>query len=102
MDRTKTGLYFHIPFCQSKCPYCDFYSLTDKNLTEDFVNALCDEMKSFDRIGEFVKKGSVTEVDTVYFGGGTPSLLSPSQLQRILLCAKENFNIEREAFRRLK
>ena len=97
MDRTKTGLYFHIPFCQSKCPYCDFYSLTDKGLRESFVAALCDEMRSLDRIGEFVKKGSVPEVDTVYFGGGTPSLLTPSQLRRILSCARENFSISEDA-----
>ncbi len=97
MDRTKAGLYFHIPFCQSKCPYCDFYSLTDKGLTDAYVNALCQEMKTFDRIGEFVKKDKKISVDTIYFGGGTPSLLSPSQLQRILDAARESFSVSEDA-----
>ncbi|MBO5396716.1 MAG: radical SAM family heme chaperone HemW [Clostridia bacterium] len=97
MDRTKAGLYFHIPFCQSKCPYCDFYSLTDKGLTEAYVNALCEEMKTFDRIGEFVKKDKKIPVDTVYFGGGTPSLLSPLQLERILASVRENFSLSEDA-----
>ncbi len=97
MDRTKTGFYIHIPFCQSKCPYCDFYSLTDKGLTDAYVNALCREMETFDRIGEFVKKDNKIPVDTIYFGGGTPSLLSPSQLQRILNTARENFCVSEDA-----
>lgn len=97
MDRTKTGLYFHVPFCQSKCPYCDFYSLTDKGLKEGFVDALCHEIRTFDRIGEFVGRGSVTEVDTVYFGGGTPSLLTPAQLGSILSCVRENFTVSEDA-----
>ncbi len=97
MDRTKAGLYFHVPFCQSKCPYCDFYSLTDKGLTDVYVNALCQEMKTFDRIGEFVKKDKKISVDTIYFGGGTPSLLSPSQLQRILDTARESFSVSEDA-----
>ncbi len=96
MDRTKAGLYFHVPFCQSKCPYCDFYSLTDKSLSDKYVDALCEELFSFDRIGEFVKKDKIP-VDTIYFGGGTPSLLSSSQLQRILSAARENFCVSEDA-----
>ncbi len=93
MDKTKTGLYFHIPFCQSKCPYCDFYSLTDKGQADAYVNALCDEMTTLDRTGAFVSKEEKIVVDSIYFGGGTPSLLSPVQLEKILLCAKENFAV---------
>ncbi len=97
MDRTKAGLYFHVPFCQSKCPYCDFYSLTDKGLREAYVNALCEEMRSFDRIGEFVKRDEQIFADTIYFGGGTPSLLSPLQLQRILRTARESFSVSKDS-----
>ena len=97
MDRTKTGLYFHIPFCQSKCPYCDFYSVADKGQKESYVDALCEELRSFDRIGEFVKKDGKIPVDTIYFGGGTPSLLSVPQLGKILQSVRENFDVTEDA-----
>ncbi|MBQ3538149.1 MAG: radical SAM family heme chaperone HemW [Clostridia bacterium] len=91
MDRTdKTGVYIHIPFCRSKCPYCDFYSLPGKSCNDDYVAALCDEIRSFRGVGEFVKERKIP-VDTVYFGGGTPSLLTPLQLERILEAVRESF-----------
>ena len=97
MDRTKAGLYFHVPFCQSKCPYCDFYSLADKSLTDRYTDSICEELESFDRIGELVKRDEKIPVDTIYFGGGTPSLLSPLQLQRVLNTARENFIVSEGA-----
>jgi oxygen-independent coproporphyrinogen-3 oxidase len=86
MNSEKTpGLYVHIPFCFSKCPYCDFYSLTSISAVPDFLDALFEEMKRYhNRFDPF---------DTVYMGGGTPSLLSPQQLGRILISLKENFNL---------
>ncbi len=91
MDRTdKTGVYIHIPFCRSKCPYCDFYSLPGKSCNEDYVDALCDEIRSFKAIGGFVPDRKIP-VDTVYFGGGTPSLLAPLQLEKILEAVREGF-----------
>ncbi len=92
MDRTdKTGLYFHIPFCRSKCPYCDFYSVTAKGCTDEYVNALVDEIKTGKRTEEFIKKDEKIPVDTVYFGGGTPSLLSVKQLENIMTAVRESF-----------
>lgn len=71
----KYGIYIHIPFCIRKCPYCDFYSVkNDSNLSSAYVNALKNEIASFPTV----------EADTVYFGGGTPSLLSPDELHDIL------------------
>ncbi len=93
MDRTKTGIYIHIPFCQSKCPYCDFYSLTDKGYIDTYVNVLCDEIRTLDRTGEFVGREEKISVDSIYFGGGTPSLLSPSQLEKILSTVRESFSV---------
>ena len=93
MDKTKTGIYFHIPFCQSKCPYCDFYSLQSKNCSDEYVGALCDEMMTFRRTEEFLTRDKKTEVDTLYFGGGTPSLLSSRQLAIILDTARECFDV---------
>ncbi|WP_373775766.1 radical SAM family heme chaperone HemW, partial [Porphyromonas loveana] len=72
-----TGLYLHIPFCATRCSYCDFYSQTDSTLLSDYVEALIREMH--------LRRGEITDtVGTIYFGGGTPSLLSPRELGRIL------------------
>ena len=67
-----SSLYIHIPFCQSRCLYCDFYSTTQQALRDRYVDALCVEMQHH--------KGNVA---TVYLGGGTPSQLTPRQLDRI-------------------
>lgn len=73
-----TSLYVHIPFCERKCLYCDFYSVEDAELMEDFLGALTREI-SLRRTGT----DQVT-FETVFFGGGTPSLLAPRQLESIL------------------
>ena len=81
----KLGLYIHIPFCRTKCLYCDFCSFVSRNEgeREEYVDALLRE------INERGTKEYL--VDTVYFGGGTPSLLSTKQIERILSAVKENF-----------
>ena len=79
------GLYIHIPFCISKCLYCDFYSLTSISAIPDFLDALFKEMEMYhNRFNPF---------DTVYIGGGTPSLLSPQQLESILKRVRKNFDL---------
>ncbi len=70
------GLYIHVPFCKRKCVYCDFYSASDLSLTDGFVKAAVRNIKA---VG--------LEYDTVYFGGGTPSLLSAKQISEILSAA---------------
>lgn len=86
------GLYFHIPFCKSKCPYCDFYSVTDKSLFVPCKEALCEEIRSLRRCREFVGDSLRTRlVDTVYFGGGTPSLWGAENIISVLQAVKENF-----------
>ncbi len=68
------GLYLHIPFCNGKCPYCDFYSVNPQSQTvENYVDALCREIDKTDGI-----------YDTVYFGGGTPSLIGSDNIARIM------------------
>ncbi len=98
MDRTdKTGIYIHIPFCRSKCPYCDFYSVVKKECCDTYVDSLCDEIRTKKRMREFIKEYEIPFADTVYFGGGTPSLLSVEQLERILSAVKEGFILSDEA-----
>ncbi len=70
------GLYIHVPFCKRKCLYCDFYSQTDLSLTDGFVKAAVRNIRKAD-----------IRADTVYFGGGTPSLLSGEQIYDILSAA---------------
>jgi oxygen-independent coproporphyrinogen III oxidase len=70
------GLYVHIPFCKTRCGYCDFFSVADTGLMENFLNALSREIDTY--CEEFA------EFDTIYLGGGTPSLLSLDQIEVIL------------------
>ena len=85
------GLYIHIPFCRTKCLYCDFCSFVsrDDQQREAYVGALLREIEA---------RGTKDySVDTVYFGGGTPSLLSAEQIGRILGEIKESFNVSPDA-----
>ncbi|MDD6394999.1 MAG: radical SAM family heme chaperone HemW [Firmicutes bacterium] len=85
------GIYIHVPFCRGKCPYCDFYSV---NLSEQLITAYTDE--TIRRIHE-LKPYEVT-ADTIYFGGGTPSLLGGYNIERIMSelnkCVKITSNAE--------
>ncbi|WP_286821892.1 hypothetical protein [Desulfobacter sp. UBA2225] len=74
-------LYIHVPFCIKKCRYCDFYSETDLSLIPDYVTALVREIRLHSQLTASRSKSGAA---TVYFGGGTPSLLGPRQLESIL------------------
>lgn len=87
MNNERSGLYFHIPFCKSKCPYCDFYSVKfDEASAQQYVQEICDEIKQYQGI-----------FDTAYFGGGTPSILPPELIGKILDCARAQFEISDDA-----
>ncbi len=85
------GLYIHIPFCLKKCGYCDFLSFggCSEELQEKYVDALCAELDMY--------SGKGVEVDTVYIGGGTPSLLHQNHIQKIMKAAKAAFCITEDA-----
>lgn len=85
---TPIGLYIHVPFCVSKCGYCDFYSLAAQNeLMDAYTAAVCHSLHDW-----AVRLGG-RPADTLYFGGGTPSLLGAERLCEILRCAKERFSL---------
>ena len=87
------GIYIHIPFCKSKCPYCDFYSYRCKSEErEKYIDSLIDEINTSRRTEEFLKGEFVA--DTLYIGGGTPSVLSGNDLTRIITAAKKRFKID--------
>ena len=94
MHKKGTGVYIHVPFCIQKCNYCDFCSYTKKEqgYINDYVNELCRRINAF---GE--KTHNKIFVDTVYFGGGTPTLLSKENFEVIMLCLCENFDISKDA-----
>lgn len=74
------GLYIHIPFCESRCIYCGFYSTTSLKLRDAYINALCKEMELRPLSAEI---GEEERIQTIYLGGGTPSQLSGEQLTRL-------------------
>jgi oxygen-independent coproporphyrinogen-3 oxidase len=84
------GIYIHIPFCKSFCSYCDFYSITDNSETESFVQSLLLEtaMQAGYLDGE--------AIETIYFGGGTPSLLTVEQIARIISSVRANFALTKD------
>lgn len=79
------GVYLHIPFCEKKCFYCDFYSLENHSQRNEFIDAIIQEIELY-----AVKYG-VRKADTMFFGGGTPSLLTPAELERILAALGKAF-----------
>lgn len=87
----KLGIYIHIPFCVKKCAYCDFYSLCDLSLQTNYVNALISQIASF----RAEAKNRI--VDTIYIGGGTPSILSGEQILRILKTVRKTFKVSEDA-----
>jgi oxygen-independent coproporphyrinogen-3 oxidase len=87
-EMTKPGIYIHIPFCVQKCRYCDFYSVTDASLREPFVVALVREIEGATVFPD--------PPDTLYFGGGTPSVLEPDAIFKVLEAARRRFSLLEE------
>lgn len=86
VHRKPAGIYIHIPFCVRKCNYCAFLSApASETKRAEYVDSLIREIE--------LRRGEVPFADTIYFGGGTPSLLTPSQIHRILDAVKNNFVI---------
>lgn len=86
------GLYIHIPFCQSKCAYCDFYSLSGaEGRMDDYCRAL------ERHLAEVAPQADCHKVDTVYFGGGTPSYLGADRLCRLLGSIKKLYKVDKHA-----
>ena len=75
----KLGVYIHIPFCKQKCYYCDFVSYTNnEKYFEKYVQALIMEIDNF-----FQKNNNETEIETIYIGGGTPSIIDAKYIKKI-------------------
>ncbi|MFP8490028.1 radical SAM family heme chaperone HemW [Gracilimonas sp. Q87] len=86
-----SGLYLHIPFCKQACSYCDFYFVTRQEYKQDFVDELIREIQS-----RKDSRFTIDPIQTIYFGGGTPSLLTPSQVEAIMTAIDEVFDLQAE------
>lgn len=89
MQHAQAGLYIHIPFCLSKCGYCSFYSISSTHLIPEFIKAVVCEMAFY--------KNLFKSFDTVYIGGGTPSLLSCDQLDEMFDAINKILKIDKHA-----
>jgi oxygen-independent coproporphyrinogen-3 oxidase len=83
------GLYIHVPFCQAKCPYCDFYSITSHESIGEYIESLLAEF--------YLYRHAVSLADTLYFGGGTPSVLAPRQIERLIEGVRDCFAVAPDA-----
>ena len=92
-NKTPLGIYIHIPFCKSKCEYCDFYSIPGKHeeLYADYTEAVCRHIRE---TGPLAPKH---RMDTIYFGGGTPSYFGAEGLATILTAVRKNFDVAPDA-----
>ena len=92
-NKTPLGIYIHVPFCRSKCQYCDFYSLTNKDdkLIEGYLRAICAHIKESGQLAPGYR------VDTIFFGGGTPSFLGADGMATILTAIRRNFDVDSNA-----
>lgn len=95
------GLYIHIPFCKKKCNYCDFVSFTAIEMIDEYLELLSKEIEIFKELykyndiktdGEFMPQ--IDDIDTIFIGGGTPSILSSKQLEKLFSILRNNFNID--------
>lgn len=92
MEKEKLGIYVHIPFCKSKCGYCDFCSHPPRDGEIDrYLNALMLHMQDL--------SGAAADysIDTVFIGGGTPTLLTKKQMKSLVTCVRETFALEKDA-----
>jgi oxygen-independent coproporphyrinogen-3 oxidase len=84
------GIYIHIPFCKQACTYCDFYFSTSSKMVDELVAGLIQEIKLqkdyFNVFGD-------EQINTIYFGGGTPSIIKPLHLKHIIETIRLNYNV---------
>jgi putative oxygen-independent coproporphyrinogen III oxidase len=92
------GIYISVPFCRTKCSFCNFASgVFSRAVFDRYVGQVCSEIAAAERITRELDGRLDRRVDSIYLGGGTPSVLAPDQLQRLFRAVSENFDVERTA-----
>lgn len=94
-DSGSLGIYVHIPFCRSKCQYCDFYSLSQGDVTADLMDKYVAALTA--HIKESGPRAPKYIVDSVYFGGGTPSYFGAERLRQVFTAINKHFNVSKTA-----
>jgi oxygen-independent coproporphyrinogen III oxidase len=89
--KLSTGIYIHVPFCRRRCTYCDFYLTTNTKLTDIFIKSL---VKEFELVSKSLEN---KDIDSVFLGGGTPSILSKEQLSSVFSALKKYFVVSEDA-----
>src|ERR1700746_2837782 len=92
------GFYISVPFCRTKCTYCNFASdVFSRAVFEKYVVRLCAEIEHSPETAEQMRASLECSVDTIYFGGGTPTLLDVSRLERVFVTIRQNFHVPPQA-----
>ena len=92
------GIYISVPFCRTKCSYCNFASdVFSRAVFERYVDRVCADIASAPQIAGEMSGQIEREVDSIYLGGGTPTVLEVGQLQRIFSAVRDQFNVHPEA-----
>ena len=101
MKMKDMGLYIHIPFCKSKCKYCDFVSFSNKeNLIEKYVDCIKQEIRDIgiSNLYDYKDgKDNLITLKTIYIGGGTPSVINSNYIKEIINCVRQNIKVEDNA-----
>lgn len=93
------GIYVHIPFCKKKCKYCDFISFENSGDVQKYIESLKINIENISEILEENKIGKLSEdlrIDTIYFGGGTPSFIDSKYIDETLEKIKSKFNVKKD------
>ncbi|HTU41941.1 MAG TPA: radical SAM family heme chaperone HemW [Candidatus Aquilonibacter sp.] len=92
------GVYISVPFCRTKCSYCNFASdVFSSRIFDNYVNCLCAQIHNARRTAEQMGAEIEHDIDSIYLGGGTPTVLDPAQLERIFSAARSEFSLNSEA-----
>ena len=94
MERVTLGLYISVPFCRTKCSYCNFASdVFSKAVFEQYVDRVCSDIANAEMVAQEMGGRFEREVDSIYLGGGTPTVLQPAQLMRIFDAVRAQFSV---------
>src|SRR5438270_4151168 len=98
MTTVPLGVYISVPFCRTKCSYCNFASdVFSRAVFERYVDRVCDDLADAPRLAREMDGELEKEIDSIYLGGGTPTVLEASQLRRIFEAVRAQFSVTRDA-----
>lgn len=98
MEAVSLGIYISVPFCRTKCSYCNFSSdVFSRAVFEKYIDRVCGDIEQADRIATDMGGRIERQVDSVYFGGGTPTVLEPDQLRRMFDAVRAQFSLTSDA-----